>query len=234
MREVVSRREMIGAMVAGVGMSKPGVRASVPPTFAFLHLTDIHMQPDVGAPEGVRKAFALAQSLPDKPAFALIGGDIVMSADEEDRKHAETVYDLWEEASQHLKMPLHYAIGNHDVYAIRGEHAVSPNDPDFGKRWWHKRLGQSQRFSTFDYTGWRFVVLDTVQVAEGRWWGEIDAEQMQWLDDLLRKTDKKQPMVFLTHVPIMTIFGLYTRGTTEALKDSHIVRNGKEFVERIQ
>ena len=47
--------------------------------FSFVFLTDPHIQPELDAPAGVKAAFAAIRALPtkEKPAFALVGGDIV-------------------------------------------------------------------------------------------------------------------------------------------------------------
>lgn len=217
------------AAEANQGSAKKGKK------FSFVHITDTHIQPELGATEGVKKAFDAIRALPEKPAFALIGGDLVMDASMVDRKRTDLVYDLWSKAAAELAIPLHYTVGNHDVYAIGGAAPVAASDPEFGKGLWQKRLGLKNRYDTFDFGGWRFVTLDSLGVAEGgNWWGEIDAEQMRWLDDLLRKTGKEQPVVCLTHIPVLTMFGLYTEGTTKPLTDKTIVRNGKEFSELIR
>ncbi|MBC8135613.1 MAG: metallophosphoesterase [Fibrella sp.] len=240
----VSRRALLTALCSAPLLGG-AVRAARPeaPTdagFSFVHITDPHIQPELGAVEGVRKAFAAIAALSPRPTFALIGGDIVMDAAYVGRNRAEEVYDLWQTAADGLGIPLHYSAGNHDIFAVGGSERLPENAPDFGKALWMRRLGLSQRYATFEHGAWKFIVLDSVQV--GRWadspnaqgWrGELDAEQMVWLDDLLRKTDPAQPLVFLTHVPILTLFAQYTKGTTTALGDDKIVRNGKDFVERI-
>lgn len=235
----ISRRHLlrsVSAAALGAALSIPPQRAdAASPDFSFVHITDTHIQPELGAMEGVHKAFAAIRGLKEKPAFALVGGDIVMDTAYVERKRAELQYDLWREAAEALKMPLHYSIGNHDVFAISGKDKISPDDPEYGKKWWLKRLGLTHRYDTFDFNGWRFVTLDSVQIDEkGDWRGELDAEQIAWLDNLLRKTDKKTPLVFLTHIPLMTFFGLYNVGTTKAMSPGTIVSNGKTFQEMIQ
>lgn len=231
-----SRREMLvgaGATLGGASLLASTAQAN--DGFTFLHITDTHIQPELGAKDGVRKAFDAVRNLPEKPAFALMGGDIVMDANLVNRARAELIYDLWEEAAASLKMPLYYTIGNHDAFAIGGESKLSKDDPDFGKKWWQKRLKLTNRFNSFEYQGWKFILLDSVQLEDtGKWWGELDTEQITYLDDLLRKTERAQPIVMLTHIPIMTIHGLYTNGTTDAMSSGTIVKNGKQLKELIQ
>jgi 3',5'-cyclic-AMP phosphodiesterase len=234
MNTPLSRRRLLvgaGASLAVGAAARPAL-AGAADSFSFVHLTDTHIQPELGAKEGVAKAFAAVRALKEKPAFALVGGDIVMDTAYADRKRSELQYALWREAAASLKMPVYYSVGNHDVYAIGGDNRVATDDPEYGKKWWLKRLGLANRYGSFEYGGWKFITLDSVQSdAEGKWWGELDAEQVTWLDDTLRKTDRKQPLVFLTHIPLMTVFGQYTQGTTAALGEGMIVKNGKQFVE---
>ena len=235
----LTRRDLISGGVAfatgSVLITPEKVAAKDNKKFSFVHITDTHIQPELGAAEGVKKAFDAIRALKEKPAFALIGGDVVMDASTVDRKRTDLVYDLWSSAAAELAFPLYYTVGNHDVYAIGGKSPVAENDPEFGKGLWQKRLAIKNRYNTFDFGGWRFVTLDSVGVATGgKWWGEIDAEQIIWLDNLLRKTGKEQPIVFLTHIPVLTMFGLYTEGTTQALTEQTIVKNGKEFAELIR
>ncbi|MBC8134782.1 MAG: metallophosphoesterase [Fibrella sp.] len=236
----ITRRDLIfgGVSLATTGstlLTTLDADGAEPQKFSFVHITDTHIQPELGAAEGVKKAFDAIRALKEKPAFALIGGDIVMDVALVDRPRSDLLYDLWNKAAAELSLPLYYTVGNHDVYAIGGKTPVAADDPEFGKGMWQKRTGVKNRYDTFDFGGWRFVTLDSVGVAAGgKWWGEIDPEQIRWLDDLLRKTGKEQPVVFLTHIPVLTMFGLYTEGTTQALTEQTIVRNGKEFAELIR
>jgi 3',5'-cyclic AMP phosphodiesterase CpdA len=219
----------LGAAVGSTAEAQPDT-----PTFTFVHITDTHIQPELGARAGVNKAFAAIRDLRPRPAFALIGGDLVMDAARVERRRADALFDLWAEAAARLEIPVYYSIGNHDLFDTRVPHR-HPEDPDFGKTMWQRRLGLARRFASFDYQGWRFVTLDSCGILpDGRWEGVLDDEQLRWLDDLLRKTPRAMPLVFLTHFPLLTLFGQYTKGTTSALDAGMVVRNGKTFHEMIQ
>lgn len=197
--------------------------------FKFAFLTDTHIQPEKGAVRGVEKALATLRAR--KPAFCLHGGDIVMDAAYVERGRAEALYDLWGRSAATLGVPIHYACGNHDVFALTGKEL---GRADTNKSFWQKRVGQSQRFKSFDHQGWRFVVLDVVQTAPEKWWGELDQEQLLWLDDLLRKTDRRQPLVFMAHIPLFTCIHQITNGSTEPTNATQIVKNAKTFFELIE
>ncbi len=232
-----TRRQAVagGVALAGALLLPETTLAAPKPSFHFVHITDIHIQPELGATEGVEKAFAAIRSLPQKPAFGLIGGDLVMDAALVPRSRADVVYDLWQREASELPLPLHYTIGNHDLCGLQSGGKPAPESPDFGKALWKKRLGLERAYSSFDHQGWRFVCLDSTGItSDYSWEGRLDPDQIAWLDDLLRRTPKAMPLVFLTHFPIFTAVTMYTEGTTLATPPGLIVKNGKVFKEMIQ
>jgi len=234
----ISRRTLVttGAALTALGGLQSAEAKS--DEFTFVHITDLHIQPELGASLGVAKAFDAIHALPKKPDFALIGGDLVMDAAKVTPQRADAVYDLWQTAANNLALPMHFTIGNHDVYGL-GEAATDSAktmaNPDFGKAIWKRRLNLTRTYDTFDHKGWRFVTLDSLAVGpDGTWGGNLDDDQLKWLDDLLRHTPKTMPVILLTHIPILTIFGQYTQGTTDAVPAQLIVKNGKTLQEMIQ
>src|SRR3954463_15738208 len=95
--QVLTRRQVIAAGVGAIGASLISAEAGAATraNFTFVHLTDMHIQPELGATEGVHKAFEAVRALPQKPAFGLVGGDLVMDAALVPRSRADLVYDLW-------------------------------------------------------------------------------------------------------------------------------------------
>ncbi len=233
----LTRRHLLagGAALAGTVLLPEALSAATKPSFHFVHITDVHIQPELGATEGVQKAFAAIRALPQKPAFGLVGGDLVMDAALVPHSRADMVFDLWQREAAALHLPLHYTIGNHDLYGLKVESKPATENPDFGKALWKKRLGLNRSYSSFDHQGWRFVCLDSAGITpDYTWEGFLDPDQITWLDDLLRNTPKTMPLVFLTHFPIFTAITMYTEGTTLATPPGNIVKNGKTFKEMIQ
>ena len=232
----LNRRELLVAAAGTAALGALTAAEASAASFHFVHITDVHIQPELEAPAGVHKAFQAIKSLPHQPAFGLIGGDLVMDASRVSRDRADSVYALWQEQAHALGMPLHYSMGNHDLYGLGSEAAGKPStdSPEYGKGLWKKRLGLSSTYSTFDHQGWRFVSLDSAGITpDYNWDGVIDKEQMVWLDNLLRKTPKSMPMVFLTHYPIFTAFVQYWDGPDQG-SVGLVVKNGKAFREMIQ
>jgi len=235
--QLISRRQAIASSVGAFGSALVAAEASAATkaNFTFVHLTDMHIQPELGATEGVHKAFQAVKALPHKPAFGLVGGDLVMDAAFVPRSRADLVYFLWRKEAETLGLPLHYSIGNHDLYALSVNGKPALDDPDYGKALWRKRIGVDQSYGSFDYQGWRFVMLDTVGITpQYSWEGSISDTQMQWLDQLLRDTPRTTPMVFVTHFPIFSAITQYTEGTTAKPSAGSLVKNGKQFREMVE
>jgi len=164
MMAAITRRGFLGgAIAAGGALLLPGsANAEDKASFSFVHVTDTHIQPELGATEGVHKAFQSIRSLPRKPSFGLVGGDLVMDAALVPHSRADQVYDLWKQEADLLGLPLHYSIGNHDLYGLKVDGKPATDDPDYGKTLWKKRTGAERTYKHFDHQGWRFVTLDSV------------------------------------------------------------------------
>jgi len=233
----LTRRQIIaaGAGAMGATFSLAEASAAARASFTFVHITDTHIQPELGAAEGVRKAFQAVKALPHKPAFGLVGGDLVMDAAFVTRSRADLVYLLWRQEAEMLGLPLYYSIGNHDLYGLSVNGKAATDDPDYGKALWRKRIGVDQSYGKFDHQGWRFVTLDSVGITpQNSWEGTLSDSQLQWLDQLLRDTPITTPMVFLTHFPIFSAITQYTEGTTAKPSAGTLVKNGKQFREMVE
>ena len=76
-----------GGSVAASGSTVPG-------TIRLAHLTDIHVQPELGAEAGMASAFNHAQSM--KPDLIITGGDAVMDVFEAKRARAEQLRAIFQ------------------------------------------------------------------------------------------------------------------------------------------
>jgi 3',5'-cyclic-AMP phosphodiesterase len=138
----------------------------------------------------------------------VMGGDHVYDALSVDHTRASTVFDLYQKTQQSLEMPLHHAIGNHDVFGVSTKSGASPADPGFGKKMYEDRVGRT--YYSFDHKGWHFFVLDSIQPTEDRMWeARIDEKQLAWLKEDLAHAGEKTPIIGVTHVPLVTAFATY-------------------------
>jgi 3',5'-cyclic-AMP phosphodiesterase len=68
--------------------------------------------------------------------------------------------------------------------------------------------GLESRYYAFDHAGWRFIVLDSVRPAGEGYTTGLDPEQRTWLEQELKKLNSAQPVVIVSHVPILSITAL--------------------------
>ena len=100
-------------------------------------------------------------------------------------------------------MPIHYTIGNHDVFGVLPKSGISPSDPQYGKKAFEDRYGPTHY--SFDHKGWHFIVLDSIGIQPDRSWiGRVGEEQVEWLKADLAKTGKSKPILVVSHVPLAT------------------------------
>ena len=118
------------------------------------------------------------------------------------------VYDLYKRTEQQLGMPIHHAIGNHDVFGVLPKSGAATTDPAYGKKMYEDRLGRT--YYSFDYKGYHFVVLDSIQPTADRLWeARVDEGQLHWLRDDLKRLPQGTPVLGVIHCPLVTAFATY-------------------------
>lgn len=172
--------------------------------FRFVHFTDVHIQPELRADQGARRAFAAINEA--KPDFCIAGGDLVFDVYEQGPARCRQLFDLYASASRDLGARVYSVIGNHDVYGVANQAGVPASDPMYGKKMFEDRIGP--RYRSFDHRGWHFILLDSIALDERRnWYGGFDEAQLDWLRRDLQSTGKSTPIVVVTHIPIATALG---------------------------
>lgn len=189
------------------------------------HLTDIHLQPERNAPEGLIACLNQVHSLPDRPDLILNGGDAVMDIVSADARRACQLWDLWDRIiGENCVIPIEHCLGNHDLWGYNKKRSgCTGREPLFGKHWAMERLRLPARYYSFDRGGWRFLVLDSNFMDEaGNFTARLDAEQMQWLRGTLAATPPSTPVLILSHAPILagaSVFLTGSEGETEKTGD---------------
>ncbi len=167
--------------------------------FSFAFLTDIHLNgnPKANSYEGLRKAIRTADG--SGADFVLTGGDNVdVDGMKADRKaDAKQLYEDYKRLFGESKLPWHFTIGNHDRFW--GDESASEIH---GAGLFTSFLGDT--YYSFDHKGWRFIVLNSTEVCEGKYC--ISEAQYQWLDALLSETPVDQPIVVSAHVPFLSLY----------------------------
>jgi 3',5'-cyclic AMP phosphodiesterase CpdA len=201
------------------------------PDFSFVFLTDIHLQPELNAIEGYKKAIEAVNEL--KPDFVITGGDQIMDALGVTYERAEMLFDLYIETSKEFNMPVYDTLGNHDIFGLSVESGIDPNHPEYYKKMYENKLGKT--YHSFDHGGWHFMIIDSIDKTVDRtYFGRVDSEQMAWITDDLKDIGKETPIVLATHIPFVSIIKQIRVGSTEANSEGWVIVNSKEVLELFQ
>jgi 3',5'-cyclic AMP phosphodiesterase CpdA len=199
--------------------------------FSFAYLTDIHIQPELRATEGFKAAIAKVNLL--KPDFVITGGDLVMDVLAQNQVRADSLYTLYEETIKDFTMPVYNTIGNHEVFGYYPESGVDSSHPLYGDKMYEERLGK--RYYVFEFNGWRFYILDSVdEWEEGGYYGYIDEEQMAWLKEDLSGADPETPLALSVHIPLLTVQTQIREGSTAPNSRGSVITNSREVLELFQ
>jgi Icc protein len=167
------------------------------------HLTDIHIQPELNAPEGLARCFRNVQQLQDKPDFILNGGDTIMDALSQSKDRVKLQWELWHSILKNENsLPMVHCIGNHDVWGMKEE----KGDLLYGKAWAMDIMRLEKRYRSFDQAGWHFIILDSTHLTpQGTWYqARLDEEQMEWLKNDLAATPATMHIAIVSHIPILS------------------------------
>jgi 3',5'-cyclic AMP phosphodiesterase CpdA len=193
-----------GMLAASFGARK--IAGAGDKSFRFVHFTDLHVKPEDGAEQGVRKAIEAVNKLDPAPDFVISGGDLVSDALDVSFERADTLFKLYQDCAAGFNMPVHDVIGNHDILGWYKNSGVSPEHPEYGKQIFAKRLGNGSTWKSFDHKGWHFVLLDSIEFDKesGDYMALINPEQMAWLENDLADVSDETPLVVVTHIPLIS------------------------------
>jgi 3',5'-cyclic-AMP phosphodiesterase len=203
--------------------------------FSFIFYSDVHIQPEQGAPEGFLKAIAKMNSL--KPDFVMSGGDNVMDALGTEEARVMEYYDLYLECTKKFAVPVYNVMGNHEVFGIYIPNKVIETHPLWGKELFKKRIGQGSTYRSFDHKGVHFMMLDSVGIVKNsdkpghRYIGQIGEEQLAWIKTDLAKLPPNTPVISAAHIPIFSFYTQIVNGFTEPTPDSEVITDAKPLME---
>lgn len=182
----------------------------------FAHISDMHVEAEGPSREHFSRAMRNVQLLNPPVEFVVNAGDCVMDVMFSDKDRAIAQWDRFQSVlSADFPLPVYHAIGNHDVWGwgLKPEkQAAAQNDPLYSKGMALERLGLPNRYYTFDHGGWRFIVLDSIHLADlafnQPYTGKLDEEQYEWLVQTLDATPATTPICIVSHIPIFGASGL--------------------------
>jgi 3',5'-cyclic AMP phosphodiesterase CpdA len=227
MRRVLRGSLIVPAVAALLLQACTGQR---PERFRFVFMTDIHLQPELGAPEGFRRAIDSANAL--DPDFVLMGGDLIMGAADVSYERSALQYNLFASACSSFTMPVYMTIGNRELFGYAAGDQVGPDHPDYGKGMYRRRLGRGRTHYSFDHKGWHFMVLDDIGLTpQGTYIGVVDSSQLAWIRDDLAAVDTLTPIAVALHIPLVSVYKQMSVGGTEPLPPNLVVTNSQEVLD---
>lgn len=213
MKAQITRREFLRNTSATVGaaallpvdaVAQPLPNPRRQRVLRIAHLTDVHVQPEKSAPDGMARALHHAQNLSDKPNLIFNGGDAIMDALKADQARTKTQWQVWQSVLKNeCSLPVVHCIGNHDVWGWKMKEKLVKQDRLYGKQWAMDAFRLAARYYSFDRAGWHFIVLDSTHPAKNGYIAKLDEEQFAWLQTDLKNTPNTTPVCVLSHIPIL-------------------------------
>lgn len=210
-RQFLTRMTAAAAGVMLAGNARPETSSkSAGRVLRLIHMTDAHVQPERRAAEGFAAALRHAAQLTDEPDLLLLGGDIVMDSFAQDEARTALQWKLVHEAlARHWKKPVRACIGNHDIWGWdKPASKTTGDEPHWGKARALKELDIPHRYYHFELAGWHFLMLDGTFAPPERpnaYVSRLDDDQFAWLEAELAKIGKTQPVLVLSHEPILSV-----------------------------
>jgi Icc protein len=167
------------------------------------HITDVHLKNELGAPAKFVKCLHHLQGQSPKVDLILNGGDVVFDMNKE---NISTINEQWKLEVDTMKnecsLPVHYCLGNHDIWWNEN----SKSDVFYGKKYAMDKLELAKPYHSFIKNGWKFIILDSTHLDIDQTWyiGKLGDEQFNWLENELKSTDPKMPVLVMSHIPILT------------------------------
>ena len=210
------------------GTSEPVVDQQGGDGFTFAFMTDLHVQPEKRADEGVARAIEKVNEL--GPDFVITGGDLIMDALGQTQGRSDSLYRMYDSLQQGFEMPVYNTLGNHELFGIYERSGVDRSHPLYGEKMYEKYLGKP--YYAFDHKGWRFYIFDSVDdTGEGRYYGHVDSVQLAWLKEDLEGVDPETPLAVSVHIPLITAYTQISKGSTEANSRGLVVENSREVLD---
>jgi len=218
-RDVLRQAGFAGVLLASGGFWGKALAQSAPApartrSLRVVHVTDIHIKPELHAAEGLATCLRHAQEH-HKPDLILDTGDTIYDSMAAEEGTVRSLWDLslkvWE---NECSTPVERAIGNHDIWGInKTKSKTTGNEPLYGKKWVMSLHGWDRPYRSFDRGGWHFIALDSVSPVEDKYTGRIDEEQLAWLESDLAKVNPTTPVLVFSHIPVLSAAAFYNSET---------------------
>ncbi|MBV6457643.1 MAG: 3',5'-cyclic adenosine monophosphate phosphodiesterase CpdA [Fimbriimonadaceae bacterium] len=207
--EPISRRRVLqGAAITAASAALPVGAAGPHPmkkrSLRIAHLTDIHVQQEKGAGQGMATVLKHVEAQKDRPDVIFTGGDLIMDCFGADFARTKAQWDLFDSVLRdHTGLKVEHCIGNHDVWSFSKREDNPQHAAKAVKKWACDVLRLDRPYRSFDRAGWHFIVLDSTHASGNSYVAKLDEEQFDWLAADLARTPSKTPVLVMSHIPIL-------------------------------
>src|SRR6202051_2077764 len=213
---------LVWTMSGGIPVSRPFAKNIVKKAgkgdFSFVQISDSHMgfnkpaNPDVVST--LKAAVDKINALPEQPEFILHTGDI---------SHLSKPSEF-DNVDQILKAT------NKEIFFVPGEHDVL-NDDGVMFRERYGKNSKGQGWYSFDKNGVHFVGLVNVMNLKAGGLGTLGHEQLEWLEDDVKRLKASTPIIVFAHIPLWTVYPQWGWGTDDSAQAlSYLKRFGSVTV----
>ncbi|SEK26697.1 metallophosphoesterase family protein [Parapedobacter koreensis] len=170
--------------------------------FSFVFMTDVHIRPDSAVVAAFNRAIDTINKL--DVDFVISGGDQVYDVMRGNKAKSDTLFTLYKTLSGRIKVPVHNTVGNHELFGIYPESVEDSTHADYKYGMFRRYFGDT--YYAFDHKGWHFIVLNALDVADQKYFGQIGTEQLRWLQRDLAAVSPETPIVVTLHIPLVSVF----------------------------
>ncbi|MBN2071722.1 MAG: metallophosphoesterase [Candidatus Krumholzibacteriota bacterium] len=198
-------------------------------SFRLVFMSDIHLMPELNGTGGFRAAIERINQL--DPDLVITGGDLIYDALEVDQSRAGYLYDLYIEMRGGIEAPVYDVIGNHEIFGLYPASGVDSGHPLYGKKMFMEKIGGGSTYRSFDFRGWHFILLDTIEFrVDRRYFGFVGKKQLEWIARDLEKTGRDKPIILAGHIPLVTAFRQIKEGAASISPPAEVVVNSHEVL----
>ncbi len=225
----MKRRTLLQALPAAAlwpALSAPNSEKSAG---KLLFLTDLHASPERDIPQRIQ---AIADKLKEwRGTPWLAGGDLISGGFWSSAGTMEAHWKLLRPVIDALGAPLMATAGNHDLVGARPQQGQASANP-----WseFQEHLGDAASLRVTESMGWKFFSVDSVfpHIEEDPGYeGRVQQNHLDALREELARTDRKQPLLLMTHMPLLTVRFQADKGAALAPPKARVLINNVEVLD---
>jgi plastocyanin len=210
-------------MSGGVASSRlfgaTGQTAGSSGDFAFVQISDSHIGFDKAANADVT---ATCQTAIDKINALPVEPDLILHTGDLSHLSKPSEFDTLDQVLKGAKAKqVFYVPGEHDVAIDNGSQFLERYGKGTKGAGWH----------SFDHKGVHFVGLVNVINLKAGGLGNLGSEQLEWLEDDLKRRTSSTPIVVFAHIPLWAVYPEWGWGTQDSAQAlSYLKRFGSVTV----